>query len=96
MTGSARLPPHPSRTQPPYKEIWLLKKHRNNKLQATKLHSRTPKFETVGLPNGLTIPQWEVECCIKKLWENDAGKGVERRKDAVMDFSRGAQCVAGL
>jgi len=89
ITRSARLWPHSFRTQPPYKEIWFLKKHRNTKVQATKLHPRSPTLGTVGLPNGPTTPQLEVECCSQKPWENGSGKGSEGRKDAVMDFSRG-------
>ena len=54
------------------------------------LHPRTPTLGTVGLPNGPTTPQWEVECLHFKPWENGAGKGGDGRKDAVMDFSRGA------
>ena len=88
ITRSARLWPHPLQTQAPYKEIWLLKKHCNTKLQVTKLDPRTHTLETVGLPNGPTTPQWEVECGRQKPWE-DCQVGW-RKEGRVMDFSRGS------
>jgi len=57
ITETARHWPYPSRTQTPYKKIWLLKKACNTKLLTTKLHSRTPAFRTVGLPSCPTTPQ---------------------------------------
>ena len=57
----------------------------NTTLQATKLHPRTPTLGTVGLPNGPTTPQWEVECGSQKPWENGAGKVGRKKEGRVMD-----------
>jgi len=45
----------------------------------------------MGLQNGPTIPQWEVEICSQKPWETSTGKEGEGRKDsdAVIDLSWG-------
>jgi len=53
------------------------------------LRLRKKQKKKVGLPNGPITPQWEVEYCSLKPWENGAGKGVEGSKDAVMDSDRG-------
>jgi len=69
-TETAGLWPHPFRTQPAYKEIWVLKTEHNTKLQATKLHSRT------GPPVGPQPPNGKGSVVVRNLggWRKE-GRG---------------------